>query len=105
MRDVIAPPNRWVFRRGPLRLAGARSSPGFHPRFHPVSCHIDRVLPVNANDTSQRKDVTDGAVITVAGRPIAVMGFTVAEGKIVEIDAIADPERVRWIAATVLTAE
>ena len=31
-----------------------------------------------------------------------VMGFTVAEGKIVEIDSIADPERVRRIAAAVL---
>lgn len=43
-----------------------------------------------------------GAVITVAGRPHAVMGFTVSEGKIVEIDAIADPERVRRIATAVL---
>ncbi len=43
-----------------------------------------------------------GVVVTVRGRPFAVMGFTVAEGKIVEIDAIADPERVRRIAAAVL---
>jgi RNA polymerase sigma factor (sigma-70 family) len=46
-----------------------------------------------------------GAVITVGGRPFAVMGFTIAEGKIVEIDAIADPERVRRIAAAVLSDE
>jgi RNA polymerase sigma-70 factor (ECF subfamily) len=44
-----------------------------------------------------------GVVITVAGRPLAVMGFTVAEGRIVEIDTIADPQRVRRIAAAVLT--
>ena len=44
-----------------------------------------------------------GVVVTVGGRPFAVMGFTVVEGKIVEIDAIADPERVRGIAATVLS--
>ncbi len=43
-----------------------------------------------------------GVVVTVGGRPFAVMGFTVAEGRIVEIDAIADPERVRRIAAAVL---
>ena len=43
-----------------------------------------------------------GAVITVRGQPFAVMGFTVAEGKIVQIDAIADPARVRRIAAAVL---
>jgi hypothetical protein len=30
------------------------------------------------------------------------MGFTVTDGRIVEIDAIADPERVRRIAASVL---
>jgi RNA polymerase sigma-70 factor (ECF subfamily) len=46
-----------------------------------------------------------GVVITVRGRPFAVMGFTVTEGKIVEIDAIADPERVRRIAAAVLHDE
>jgi RNA polymerase sigma-70 factor (ECF subfamily) len=44
-----------------------------------------------------------GVVVTIDGRPFAVMGFTVSEGKIVEIDAIADPERVGRIAATVLS--
>jgi RNA polymerase sigma factor (sigma-70 family) len=43
-----------------------------------------------------------GVVVTVAGRPLAVLGFTVAEGRILEIDAIADPDRVRRIAAAVL---
>jgi RNA polymerase sigma-70 factor, ECF subfamily len=43
-----------------------------------------------------------GAVVTVGGRPFAVLGFTVAGGRIVEIDAIADPDRVRRIAAAVL---
>jgi RNA polymerase sigma-70 factor (ECF subfamily) len=46
-----------------------------------------------------------GAVITVGGRPFAVMGFIVVEGKIVEIDAIAVPERVRRIAVAVLSNE
>jgi RNA polymerase sigma-70 factor, ECF subfamily len=46
-----------------------------------------------------------GVVVIRRGRPITVMGFTVAEGKIVEIDAIADPERVRKIAAAVLREE
>ena len=43
-----------------------------------------------------------GVVVTVNGRPFAVLGFTVTEGRIVEIDAIADPERVQRIAAAVL---
>ncbi len=46
-----------------------------------------------------------GAVVTLRGRPFAVLAFTVVEGKIVEIDAIADPERVRRIAAAVLSDE
>ena len=48
---------------------------------------------------------TAGVVITVRGRPIAVMGFTVAQGKIVEIDAIAEPARVETIASSVLNDE
>ena len=43
-----------------------------------------------------------GVVVTVGGRPFSVMAFTVTDGRIVEIDAIADPERVRRIAAAVL---
>jgi RNA polymerase sigma-70 factor (ECF subfamily) len=49
--------------------------------------------------------VVNGAagVIAAAGRrPIALMGFTVAGGRIVEIDAIADAERIERIAAAVL---
>jgi RNA polymerase sigma-70 factor, ECF subfamily len=48
---------------------------------------------------------TAGMVITVHGRPFAVMGFTVVDSKIIEIDAIADPERVGRIAAAVLSKE
>jgi len=46
---------------------------------------------------------TVGRVITVGGRPHSVLAFTIADGKIVEIDAIGEPERVSRIAATVLT--
>ena len=35
-----------------------------------------------------------GQVVFRDGRPFAVMGFTVATGKIVEIDILADPERL-----------
>jgi len=56
-----------------------------------------RLIPVLVNGAA-------GAVITVGGRPFAVMGFIVAEGRILEIHAIADPRRVRRIAAPVLGA-
>ena len=36
------------------------------------------------------------------GRPMAVMGFTVRDGKIVEIDILADPARLRQLDLTVL---
>jgi RNA polymerase sigma-70 factor (ECF subfamily) len=43
-----------------------------------------------------------GVVITVRGRPFAILAFTVGEGKIVEIDGIGDPDRVRRIAESVI---
>jgi RNA polymerase sigma-70 factor (ECF subfamily) len=45
-----------------------------------------------------------GVVVTVKGRPFAVMGFIVAAGRIVEIDAIGDRRRVARVAAAVLGA-
>jgi RNA polymerase sigma-70 factor (ECF subfamily) len=36
-----------------------------------------------------------GVVVTDDGEPVAVMGFTVSEGKIVAIDAVIDPDRIR----------
>jgi len=36
-----------------------------------------------------------GAVVAPRGEPFSVMGFTVVGGRIVEIDAITDPERLR----------
>jgi RNA polymerase sigma factor (sigma-70 family) len=35
-----------------------------------------------------------GVVVTVDGQPVSVVGFTVAGGKIVQIDILADPERL-----------
>jgi RNA polymerase sigma-70 factor, ECF subfamily len=43
-----------------------------------------------------------GVIVTMEDEPVVVMGFTVADGNIVEIDSIADPERVRRFAAAAL---
>ncbi|MGH8983687.1 MAG: RNA polymerase sigma factor SigJ [Acidimicrobiia bacterium] len=43
-----------------------------------------------------------GVVVAPRGRPFSVMGFTVRDGKIVAIDALADPERLRQLDLTVL---
>jgi hypothetical protein len=43
-----------------------------------------------------------GVVATVNGHPFSVLAFAVAGGRFVEIDTVADPDRVRRIAASVL---
>ncbi|HWN33127.1 MAG TPA: RNA polymerase sigma factor SigJ [Pseudonocardia sp.] len=43
-----------------------------------------------------------GLVTVAEGRPRAVLGFTVRDGRIVEINILADPERVSQIDLTVL---
>jgi RNA polymerase sigma-70 factor, ECF subfamily len=45
-----------------------------------------------------------GVIVTMEDEPVVVMGFTVVDGRIVEIDSIADPERVRRFAAAALGA-
>ena len=45
------------------------------------------VHPVLVNGTA-------GAVVTSAGRPVSVMGFTIAGGRITEIDILLDPVRL-----------
>ena len=55
-------------------------------------------------NTQVRPAVVNGApgvVVAVGGQPMVVMGFTIAGKKIVEIDAIADPERVARITSEV----
>jgi RNA polymerase sigma-70 factor (ECF subfamily) len=52
-----------------------------------------------------RRVLVNGApgVITFAdGNPFAVLGFTIARGKIVEMNVLADPERLRQLDLTVL---
>jgi RNA polymerase sigma factor (sigma-70 family) len=57
-----------------------------------------QVRPVLVNGTV-------GRVVTIDGRPHTVLAFTVVNGKIAEIDAIGEPERVSRIAAAVLTGK
>lgn len=43
-----------------------------------------------------------GTVLIGIARPFSVLGFTIAGGRIVEIDVLADPERLRAIDLTML---
>jgi RNA polymerase sigma-70 factor (ECF subfamily) len=54
--------------------------------------------------SSARPALVNGAagfVVAPRGRPLAVAGFTVAGGRIVEIDLLADPVRLRELSLTV----
>ena len=46
---------------------------------------------------------TAGVVITLDGQPHGVMAFTVVNDQVVELDIIADPERIRRVASAVLS--
>ena len=46
-----------------------------------------------------------GVVITLDGQPHGVMGFTVVNDQIVELDIIGDPERIRRVASVVLDGQ
>lgn len=48
---------------------------------------------------------TAGVIVTVHGRPFAVMSVTVTDGRIAAIDALADPERLPRIADPVLRTD
>ena len=48
---------------------------------------------------------TAGVVITLDGQPHGVMAFTVVNDQIVELDIIADPERIRRVASDVLSIQ
>ena len=40
-----------------------------------------------------------GLAVRIGGRPVAVIGFSVAGGRILEIDLVADPEKLRGLAS------
>lgn len=54
-----------------------------------------KVIPVLINGSA-------GVVITVGGRPFSMMGFIVAGGRIVEIDAIVDSRRIAKLAGAAI---
>jgi hypothetical protein len=42
-----------------------------------------------------------GALVSIDGTPFSILAFTVVEGRIVEINGVRDPDRVRRMTATV----
>jgi RNA polymerase sigma-70 factor (ECF subfamily) len=80
--------------------------PAGTPRLLRGAAQVARsALSFSAMAEFARPALVNGAVGIVSarhGRPFSVMGFTVSGGRIVEIDVLADPERLRQLDLTVL---
>jgi RNA polymerase sigma-70 factor (ECF subfamily) len=80
-----------------LRSDGGTAHPEASTVLHGAAAVAGRALMVAQPSALKRPALVNGAagvVITLGGRPVAVMGFTVSRGKIAEIDVIIDPERL-----------
>jgi RNA polymerase sigma factor (sigma-70 family) len=91
--DVVLHADQGALRPGASRvLRGARAVAGQAFGY----AHLARFArPALVNGTP-------GFVVIRDGRPFAVAGFTVARGRIAEIDILADPERLARLDLTVL---
>jgi hypothetical protein len=76
----------------PLEFRGARA----------VSEQVRAFARLAASGSPVLVNGAAGVVVAPRGRPVAVAGFTVARGRIVEIDVLADPARLRELDLTVL---
>jgi RNA polymerase sigma factor (sigma-70 family) len=88
-----------------LRSDGGTARPDVSVVLRGPAAVADRTLMTADPSALKRPALVNGAagvVITAVGQPVAVIGFTVSRGKIVEIDAIADPERLGRLDLTVL---
>ncbi|HEX4062651.1 MAG TPA: sigma-70 family RNA polymerase sigma factor [Streptosporangiaceae bacterium] len=90
-----------------LRSDGGTARPEASVVAHGAAAVAGRALRFYQPTSLIRPALVNGAagvVITVGGRPAAVLGFTVSRGKIVEIDTLADPDRLARLDLTVLGA-
>jgi RNA polymerase sigma factor (sigma-70 family) len=89
--DVVLRADAGAGPLGPSQLVhGARAVAGQALRFAPIARDAQPAL-VNG---------TPGLVAAPHGQPISVMGVTIRHGKIVEINILADPERLRRLDLT-----
>ena len=76
-----------------LRADEGRARPGASVVVHGAAV-ASRALLFARPTIAERPALVNGAagaVVTVDGRPVAVVGFTVVRGRIVEIDVMGDP--------------
>src|SRR5215469_5634170 len=85
--DVVYRADRGAAAGGSVEVRGAGSVAGQAMAFSQRGLLIRPVL-ING---------TPGVISSRDGRPFSVIGFTVAAGKITEIDVIVDPDRLRQL--------
>ena len=88
-----------------LRSDGGDARPSTTVEVHGARAVAERALMFASLDPYVRPALINGAagvVVAPHGRPFSVMGFTVAGGRIVAIDALADPERLAQLDLAVL---
>jgi RNA polymerase sigma-70 factor (ECF subfamily) len=88
-----------------LRTDGGSARPQVTTVLRGPAAVARRALLFSRPSASLRPVLVNGAagvVVMVGERPFSVMGFTVVGGKIVEINTIADPERLRALDLTIL---
>jgi RNA polymerase sigma factor (sigma-70 family) len=91
-----------------LRADGGTARPDASMVVHGAAGVARRTLMTAQPSALIRPALVNGAagvVVTAGGQPVAVIGFTVACGKIAEIDAIVDPERLIRLDLAVLDGE
>ncbi len=88
-----------------LRIDGGAVRAGLSREVRDVRAVAEQTLTFSRLFPFVRPALVNGAagvVVAPRGRPFAVMGFTVRRGKIVEIDVLADPARLRQLGLAVL---
>jgi RNA polymerase sigma factor (sigma-70 family) len=86
-----------------LRSDGGDARPGTTVEVHGAHAVASRAMMFAKLAPYVRPALINGAagvVVTPRGRPFSVMGFTVAGGRVVAIDALADPERLAQLDLT-----
>jgi RNA polymerase sigma-70 factor (ECF subfamily) len=83
-----------------LRSDGGAARPSVSVVVRGAAAVAGRAISFSLPGASLRPVLVNGAagvVVVVDGEPISVMGFTVAAGRVSEIDVLADPERLRQL--------
>ena len=90
-----------------LRSDGGTARPGGTAVVHGAASVAGQAVMFHQPSAWLRPALINGAagvVVIVGGEVFSVLGFTVSDGKIVEIDALVDPQRLRGLDLSALDA-